>query len=106
MNNEWRYVGGDGKNECNEYTCRKTEACREEIVSVGIACGENDEEYEEQGVDARVGVQTVLRELFRFQLTECIGKGFQDAEAKDGYELGEGKGNLRIPYELLEKIRK
>lgn len=24
---------------------------------------------------------------------------------KDGYELGEGKGNLRIPYELLEKIR-
>lgn len=25
---------------------------------------------------------------------------------KDGYELGEGKGNLRIPYELLEKIRK
>lgn len=25
---------------------------------------------------------------------------------KDGYELGTGKGNLKIPYELLEKIKK
>lgn len=24
---------------------------------------------------------------------------------KDGYELGTGKGNLRIPYEILEKIK-
>ena len=26
-------------------------------------------------------------------------------ENKDGYEIGRGKGNLRIPYELLENIR-
>ena len=67
----------------------------------------------ECGLDGIEGYYTEYTEDMNFRyrkMAEDIGlmlSGGSDFHGtnKDGYELGTGKGNLRIPYGLLEKIR-
>ena len=58
--------------------------------------------YTEYTDDMNVRYRAIAAEL-GLKLTG--GSDFHGAN-KDGYEIGTGKGNLRIPYELLENIRK
>lgn len=82
--------------------------------------GKSDEElYElltrlkEYGLDGIEGYYTEYTEDMNFRyrkMAEDIGlllSGGSDFHGtnKDGYELGTGKGNLKIPYNLLEKIK-
>lgn len=65
------------------------------------------------GLDGIEGYYTEYTEDMNFRyrkMAEDIGlmlSGGSDFHGtnKDGYEIGTGKGNLRIPYGLLEKIR-
>lgn len=65
------------------------------------------------GLDGIEGYYTEYTENMNFRyrkMAEDIGlmlSGGSDFHGtnKDGYEIGTGKGNLRIPYGLLEKIR-
>ena len=82
--------------------------------------GKTDEELYELlthlkkcGLDGIEGYYTEYTEDMNFRyrkMAEDIGlmlSGGSDFHGtnKDGYEIGTGKGNLRIPYGLLEKIR-